>query len=240
VKQVARSHTVASSHQFCDVINKPKPADFDGQTRKPSTSLILRLNQETVTTGFEDKPEKPSQWFWGQITDKPSTWFWGSTNKPVVTGFEAKIEKLSQWFWGQITDKPSTLVLRFNQKPRAPHLHMYGADRTRCHSNSRSLGHWVPDLCDHPWSSAPGLLLLPRFSSLHVMSHLPPIHHETSKHNSPNKTRIKIKQMNRPEFEFKPRHVNDSSQSNQRTDNLISHRSMFCSCVCLYIFYHLF
>jgi hypothetical protein len=25
--------------------------------------LVLRLNQETVTTGFEAKPEKPSQWF---------------------------------------------------------------------------------------------------------------------------------------------------------------------------------
>jgi hypothetical protein len=31
---------------------------FEAQTEKPSTILILRLNQETVTTDFEVKPEK--------------------------------------------------------------------------------------------------------------------------------------------------------------------------------------
>jgi hypothetical protein len=71
---------------------------------------------------------------------------------------------------------------------------MPGADRTRCHPTSRSPGHRVPDLCDHPRSSAPGLLLLPRSSSLHVMPHLPPAHHETSKCDSPNETKIKEKQ----------------------------------------------
>jgi hypothetical protein len=33
-------------------------AGFDVQTRKPSTTLVLRLNQETVATGFKVKPEK--------------------------------------------------------------------------------------------------------------------------------------------------------------------------------------
>jgi hypothetical protein len=51
-----------------------------------------------------------------------------------------------------------------------------------------------PDLCDHPRSSAPGLLLLPQSSLLHAMPHLPPVHHETSKHDSLNETRIKEKQ----------------------------------------------
>jgi hypothetical protein len=49
-------------------------------------------------------------------------------------------------------------------------------------------------MCDHPRSSAPGLLLLPRSSSLHAMPHLPPAHHETSKRNSPNEIKIKEKQ----------------------------------------------
>jgi hypothetical protein len=49
-------------------------------------------------------------------------------------------------------------------------------------------------MCDHPRSSAPGLLLLPRSSSLHDMPHLPPAHHETNKHDSPNETKIKEKQ----------------------------------------------
>jgi hypothetical protein len=50
------------------------------------------------------------------------------------------------------------------------------------------------DLCDHPQSSAPGLQLLPRSSSLHAMAHLPPAHHETSKHDSPNETKVKERQ----------------------------------------------
>jgi hypothetical protein len=57
------------------------------------------------------------------------------------------------------------------------------------------------------------------------MPHLPPAHHETSKRDSPNETKVKEKQtkQNYPEFEFKPRQVNDSSQSNQGTDHLVSH-----------------
>jgi hypothetical protein len=34
---------------------------------------------------------------------------------------------------------------------------------------------------------------MPRSSSLHAMSHLPPAHHETSKHDSPNETKNKGK-----------------------------------------------
>jgi hypothetical protein len=49
-------------------------------------------------------------------------------------------------------------------------------------------------MCDHPQSSALGLLLLSQSSSLHAMPHLPPAHHETSKCDSPNKTKIKQKQ----------------------------------------------
>jgi hypothetical protein len=86
------------------------------------------------------------------------------------------------------------LVLRLNQETRSPSLHVLGADRTRRHLTSRPPGHRVPDLCDHPRSSAPGLLLLPRSSSLHAMPHLPPAHHKTSKHDSPNETKIKEKQ----------------------------------------------
>jgi hypothetical protein len=54
------------------------------------------------------------------------------------------------------------------------------------------------------------------------MSQLPPAHHETSKRDSPNETKVKEKQ-NYPGFEFKPHQVNDSSQSNQVTIHLVSH-----------------
>jgi hypothetical protein len=57
------------------------------------------------------------------------------------------------------------------------------------------------------------------------MPHLPPAHHDTSKHDSPNETKIKGKtKQNCPEFEFKSRQVNDSSQSNQGTDHLVSQK----------------
>jgi hypothetical protein len=46
-------------------------------------------------------------------------------------------------------------------------------------------------MCDHPRSFAPGLLFMPRSTSLHAMSHLPPAHHETSKHVSPNEVKVK-------------------------------------------------
>jgi hypothetical protein len=71
---------------------------------------------------------------------------------------------------------------------------VHGADHTRRHPTSRSPSHRVPDLCDHPRSSASGLLLLPRSSLLHVMPHPPSAHHEISKHDSPNETKIKEKQ----------------------------------------------
>jgi hypothetical protein len=70
---------------------------------------------------------------------------------------------------------------------------MHGVDRIWRHPTSRSPSHWVPNLCDHPWSSAPGLLLLPWFSSLHAMPHLPHAHHETSKTRFSNETKNKGK-----------------------------------------------
>jgi hypothetical protein len=60
------------------------------------------------------------------------------------------------------------------------------------------------------------------------MLHLPPVHHETSKCDSPNETKVKEKQnktkQNYPGFEFKPLQVNDSSQSDQGIDHLVSHK----------------
>jgi hypothetical protein len=139
---------------------------------------------ETVATGFEAKPAKTIR-----VVLRPNH------SQTIAIGFKAQTdEKQSEWFWGQTTHKLSTLVLRLNQDTHAPRLHVHGADRTQCYPTSRSLGHWVPDLCNHPRSSALGLLLLPWSSSLHVMPHLPPAHHETSKRDSPNETKVKEKQ----------------------------------------------
>jgi hypothetical protein len=49
---------------------KTVAAGFEVQTRKSSTNIVLRLNQENVATDFEAKPEKT-----------------------ITTSFEAKLEK---------------------------------------------------------------------------------------------------------------------------------------------------
>jgi hypothetical protein len=59
------------------------------------------------------------------------------------------------------------------------------------------------------------------------MPHLPPTHHETSKHDSPNETKVKKIKQNYFEFECKPRQVSDSSQSNEGIDHLVS-RLVWC------------
>jgi hypothetical protein len=112
-----------------------------------ATGFKVKLG-ETVTTGFEAKLRqivpvvlRPN---WKKLSppilkpnqDKSSQWFWGQTTN-----------RTSQWFWCQTTNKTSTLVFRLNQKICAPRLHVYGANRTRCHITSRSSSHWVSDLC---------------------------------------------------------------------------------------------
>jgi hypothetical protein len=110
--------------------------------------------------------------------------------------------------------KLSTFVLRLNQETRAPRLLVHSADLTQCHPTSQSLSHRVPDLCNHPWSSAPCLLLMPRSSSLPTMPHLPPAQmRQANVILHTNKIKV-VEPSKCLGFEFKPRQVNDSSQSN--------------------------
>jgi hypothetical protein len=173
--------TVATS--FDAKLEKTVVIGFQAKPVKTVAAGFEAKPPETIAAGFEAKPTKPVR-----VVLRPNH------SQTVAISFEAQTdEKPSEWFWGQTTHKPSTLVLRLNQETRAPHLHVHGEDRTQRHPTSRSPGHWVPDLCDHPRSSTSGLLLLPRSSSLHAMPHLPPAHHETSKCNSLNETKIKEK-----------------------------------------------
>jgi hypothetical protein len=158
-------------------LEKTVATNFDAKLEKTvATSFEAKL-EKTVAIGFEAKPMKTVR-----VVLRPNN------SQTVAVGFDAQTdEKPSEWFWGQTIHKPWTLVLRLNQETRASHLHVHGADNTRCHPTSRSPSHQVLDLCDHPRSSAPGLLLLSWSSSMHAMLHLPPAHHETSKHDSPTK-----------------------------------------------------
>jgi hypothetical protein len=168
---------------------------FEAKLEKTVATDLEAKPEKTVAAGFEAKPpETITAGFEDKLPEIITTGFEIKPPETVTTGFEVKQTKIVWAVLSQTTHKPSTLVLRLNQETRASHLHVHGADRTRCHLTSRSPGHWVPDLCNHPRSSAPDLLLLPRSSSLHAMPHLPPAHHETSKHDSLNETKIQEKQ----------------------------------------------
>jgi hypothetical protein len=175
--------TVATS--FEAKLEKTVATSFEAKLEKAVTTSFEAKLEKTVATGFEAILEKTVA---AGFEAKPAKTIWvvlrPNHSQTVAIGFEAQTdEKQSECFWRQMTHKPSTLVLRLNQETRAPHLDVHGAERTQRHPTSRSSDHSETDLCDHPRSSAPGLLLLPRFSSLHTMPHLPPAHHETSKLN---------------------------------------------------------
>jgi hypothetical protein len=143
-------------------------------------------------------------------TKKPSWWFWGPNHQTTAVGFEAQIGKPDD--------------LGFEAQPRNSRSSSPYA-WCRSHTMSPDLPIVRPSsiwpMLDHPWSSAPGLLLLPRSSSLSIVSHLSPTHHETNKHDSPYE-QIGVKEPKYPGFEFKLLQVNDSSQSKQGTNHMIS------------------
>jgi hypothetical protein len=64
------AQTKKQSRWFLGPNHQTVAADCKAETGKPSTNLVLRLNQETVATSFEVK-----------------------LKKTVATGFEAKLEK---------------------------------------------------------------------------------------------------------------------------------------------------
>jgi hypothetical protein len=135
----------------------------------------------------------------------PSEWFWGQTTRIIATRFEAKPRE--------------TVDLGFEAKQRNPCSSSPYA-RCRPHIASPDLSIvWLPStrpVLDHPWSSAPSLLLLPRSSSLPTMPHLSPTHQETSKCISPHGMDSRVELPKFPKFKFKPRQVNYSSQIKPR------------------------
>jgi hypothetical protein len=125
---------------------------------------------------FEAQTKKSLQWFWGTNHQTVATDFDAQTGKPAATGFEAKLGE--------------TINLGFEVKPKNLHSSCSCA-QCRPHTASPDISIVRPPstwpVLDHPRSSAPGLLLLTQSSSLPVMLHLSPAHHETSKHYSPHK-----------------------------------------------------
>jgi hypothetical protein len=119
--------------------------------------------------------------------------FWAQTEKPVDLGFK---------------DKPR------NSRPSSP------CSWCRPHTGSPDLLTVRPPsiqhVLDHTKSFAPSLLFLPRSSLLPAMPHQSPAHHKTSKHISSHNTDNMVEPRKSPEFKFKLRQVNYSSQIKPR------------------------
>jgi hypothetical protein len=171
--------------------HQTRAVGFEAQTGKPSTTLVLRLNQET------------DHRFWGQTERNRRHWFWGQTSGNRLSGFEAKpLTNRRLWFWGS-TKKPVLLATRPLDCP-ATEYPTYATILGPLHQVSYSC--YGPHHC----------------TSCHTC-HL----HTTRQANTIlqwNKGKRKTKQ-NYPGFKFKHRQVNDSSQSNQETNHLVSHVS---------------
>jgi hypothetical protein len=150
-------------------IRKPYPTCFQAKqvtrSRRVSCTVLLPSilwhNRQTVARMV--------------LRPKPR-WFWRLNHQIRTADFEAKIRK--------------PVDLGFEAQQRNPRASSPCA-RCRLHMASSDLPIiWPPStrpVLEHPRSSAQGLLLLPKFSSLPVMSHLSPTHHETSKRDSPHK-----------------------------------------------------
>jgi hypothetical protein len=191
--EVKPRETVATN--FEAKLEKTTATDFKAKPEKTVATGFEVKPLETVATGFKAKPVKTvTAGFEAKPLETVRVVLRSNHSQTVSIGFEAQTdEKQSEWFRGQTTHKLSTLLLRLNQETCASRLHVYGADRTQRHLISRLPDHRVPDLCDHLRSSTTCLLLLPRSLSLYAMPHLLSAHHETSKHDYPNETKVKEK-----------------------------------------------
>jgi hypothetical protein len=129
------------------------------------------------------------------------------------------------------------LVLRLNQETRASSLHVLGVDRTRRHPTSRPSGHRVPA---RPVRPSPVLCIRsPTPTTVLVAArHAAPAtctpQDKETRFSERNKDKRKTKQnkTKHPAFKFKPRQVNDSSQSNQGTDHLVSQQQTLTQNIC--------
>jgi hypothetical protein len=166
------------------------PLSFEAQTKKPSW-WFWSANHQTVAAGFETQTRKPSP-----LALRPNQ---RKTSRPVLRSNHSQtisvVLRSNHWQTIPVVLRPNhwqTIDLSFEAQPRNS-CSLSPCSWYRPHTVSSDLPIILPPsiqpVSDHPWSSTPGLLLLPRSSSLPAMSHLPPAHHETSKHDSPNKIR---------------------------------------------------
>ena len=107
-----------------------RAASFEAQTRKPSTTLVLRLNQETdrrfeaklretVATSFEAKLEKTvATGFEAKPAKNVTAGFEAKPLETVATGFEVKPVKTVRVVLR--SNHSQTIDLGFEAQPRNP------------------------------------------------------------------------------------------------------------------------
>jgi hypothetical protein len=218
------AQTKKPSRWFWGSNHQTRATSFEAQTRKPSTTLVLRLNQETHCQFWGQTERKCRHQFWGQTGENSRHWFWGQTSKNRrnrfwgqtarnrSSGFEAKpLTNHRHWFWGW-TKKPALLVSTCQVQT--------------AHGATRPL--------DRPATEYPTYATIPGplhqvFYSCHDPHRCTPCRtyhlHTTRQANvilQMKRDKKKTKK-NCPGFEFEPLQVNDSSQSSQGTDHLVSH-----------------
>jgi hypothetical protein len=198
----------------------PPPHWFWGSTKKPTTSFEAKLG-ETVATSFEAKLKKiVATGFEGKPVKTVVAGFEAKPLETVATGFEAKPAKT---VWVVLRPNYSqTIDLGFKAQPRNP-----------CSSSpcARCRPHTAPSIGRPPSTRLvrPSLVLSTRSPTpamaLITARHAAPATYtprdKQTRFSELNKGKRKTKQ-NYPGFEFKPCQVNDSSQSNQGTDHLVS------------------
>jgi hypothetical protein len=98
--------TKKPSRWFWVTNHQTRAADFEAQIGKPSTTLVLRLNQESY------------HWFWGQTEKTVTTNFEAKLVKTVAAGFKAKPAK-TVWVVLKLNHS-QTIDLGFEAQPRNP------------------------------------------------------------------------------------------------------------------------
>jgi hypothetical protein len=216
----------------------PPPPWLCGSSKKLITGFEAKPG-ETITAGFQAKPweivvagfeAKPSEIVATDFEAKPEKTILvvlrSNHWQTVTIGFEAQTdEKPSQCFCGQTTDK---LMTWFWGSTKKPVLLVSTCTMYTAHGATRPLDR---PATEYPTcANIPGPLHQISYSSHDPRRCMPccTCHLHTMRQANAilqMKQRIRVKQPNRPVFEFKPHQVNDSSQSNQGTDHLVSQSS---------------
>jgi hypothetical protein len=79
--------TKKPSRWFCGPNHQTRAVGFEAQTGEPSTTLVLRLNQETDHRFWGQTGRNRCHQLWGQTEETRRNRFWGQT---VTTDFDAK------------------------------------------------------------------------------------------------------------------------------------------------------